>query len=233
MKRHIGVVMAAFLLTALFGCTHIEGTRDKSSTTQRFSALGKIDSIAILPIKNDVGMLGLSSKIEAALQQSLQMAFPSARIVDVQAVGSKLAGRDLISTYGLWRASYDSTSILDPRPLQALNQATDARYFLLVHAPYLARERVRASDTGYSGLVNDANNVWRSDLKLSVELIDTQLNKVVWKGNGHSEHIHSPKKGTDLFFVIINDRNAEMSEYIGQMVATAANGVARQIAAAQ
>ena len=232
-RRIIKKVVVILIATMLFGCAHIEGTRDKSSTLQQSSTLSRIDAIALLPIKEQSGTPGLSRQIEIALQQSLEQALPSTRVVGASAAGSRLAAHELISTYGQWQAGYESTSILDPRPVAAMARATDARYLLLIQSIHLARERIRAADSGYTGVVNDANNTWRTDLKLVATLIDTKSKQVEWKGLGYAEHIHSPKKDQDLFFVIFHDKNPEVSQYVGQMITTATQGLAAQLCAAQ
>src|SRR5579859_7407842 len=109
------------LTVSLFGCTHIEGTRDKSVTFQQPAAIGVIDSIAILPIQEDAGMPGLAARIEASLSRSLQTQFANARVIDAPASGSILAQRDLVTTYGQWRAGYEFTGILDPRSFEAIS----------------------------------------------------------------------------------------------------------------
>jgi PDZ domain len=220
---------AAALTCALLGCAHIEGTRDKSSTSQRLATLGSIDSIAILPIKDDAGLPGLASKIETALTSSVQAQFPRAQILDAQAVGAKLTEHATVATYGQWRAGYEFTGMIDPASFEPTASAIGTRYLLAVHAPHLTREKIRGSDTGYSGTVNDANNVWRTDLDVPADLIDTQSKQVIWKGNGHAEHIHSPHKSRDYFFVIVNDKNPNIPEYVDEMIASAAKGLARQI----
>jgi PDZ domain len=221
---------AICILGLLCACTHIEGTRDKSETFQREVIItGALDSIAILPIQDGAGMPGLSTKIEAALLRTLQAQFAGARIVDASAVGSTFAERDLVTIYGQWRAGYEFTGILDPRSFEAISQAIGVTYLLVVHQPHLSREKIRGSDTGYTGLVADANNVWRTDLQFTAELIDTKAKSVAWKGEGHAEHIHSPTKNTDLGIVIINHHNAEIPEYVDEMVTTATRGLVLQI----
>jgi hypothetical protein len=230
-KQNAKLMMLLCMGTALCGCTHIEGTRDKSATFQRSAVLGSIDSMAILPVKDDAGMPGLSEKIEAALTQNLQSQFPRAQIVDAQTVASKFVERDLVTSYGQWRSGYEFTGMVDPRPFEPVAQALGTKYVLVVHSPHLAREKIRGSDTGYNGAVADANNVWRTDLEFAAELINTQSKQTTWKGAAHAEHIHSPKKSADLGVVIINHRNPEMPEYIDEMVTTATQGVAQQIGA--
>jgi hypothetical protein len=227
MKRLLGELTV--LVIAICGCAHIEGTRDKSSTFQRSRVIAQVDSIAILPIQEEAGMPGLSARIETGLSRTLQAQFTNARIIDAPAAGSIFAQRDLVTIYGQWRSGYEFTGILDPKSFDAISQAIGARYLLVVHQPHLSREKARGSDTGYTGLVADANNVWRTDLRFTAELIDTQAKFVAWKGDGHAERIHSPKKDTDLFFVVLHDRNPEMPEYIAEMVVTATRGLALQI----
>jgi hypothetical protein len=221
------------LAVILAGCTSIAGTRDKSSTFQRSVQLRDGDSIAVLPIQEDAGMPGLSSKIETALIVSLQSQFPWIVLLDAQTTVAQVASHELIGSYGQWRAGYEFTGMIDHASFDPISTAINAKYFLVVHSPHLAGEKMRASDTGYAGYINDANNRWRTDLQFAAELIDARSKQIAWKGDGHAEHIHSPKESNYLFFVVINDRNSEMPEYVDEMITAAAQGLARQIGAGQ
>jgi hypothetical protein len=122
------------------------------------------------------------------------------------------------------------TSVVDQQPLAAFRKAIGTTYALLVRSLYLSRERIRAGDSGYSGFVSDANNVWRTDLKISAELLDLESGQVVWKGVGHAEDINSPRKPLDYGVVIVNQRNPEVIEYVDRLVDVATDGLARQLA---
>jgi hypothetical protein len=220
------------LLTPLIlsGCASIEGTRNKSVTLNKLPRDGEIGSLAILPIKENAVMPGLSTNIENGLYKALTLKVQGMKIIDGQNFGSLLAKNDLISEFGQWRAGYESTSILDKRPLPSFSRATDCRYFLLVNSTHLSREKIRAVDTGYSGFARDANNVWRADLKILAELIDTQSGETIWKGIGHAENISSVRRDIDLFFLIQHQKDPGVSSFISDMIRTATEGIASEIA---
>jgi hypothetical protein len=228
-KKSIYVFLLASV-ALIHGCASIEGTRDKSTTIKRSVGAVQIDSIAILPIKENAAIEGLSSKIEYSLSSGLKKSLPTANVVDVGSFSSRLAKSGLIQSYGQWASSYEATSILDTQSLPEIQKAANAHYLLLIRSIYLAREKIHAVDAGYSGTVSNANNVYRTDLKVSAELIDATLGRVVWKGVGHAENINSPRKDIDLGLIIFNQKNPEITEFIGPMVQTASEGVAGQIA---
>ncbi|MDE0853964.1 MAG: hypothetical protein OSA97_06040 [Nevskia sp.] len=218
------------LSAAIAGCASIEGTRDKSATIARTPSPISIDSIAILPIKDYAAVEGLSQQIEVALPQGLVKSFPSARVVDTQTFASNLGSAGLLQAYGQWASNYESTSVVDPKPVPSFAKAGNVHYLLLVRSLYLNREKINATAAGYSGTVSDANNVWRTDLKASAVLIDANSGVVVWRGAGHAENISSKKRDIDLGLVIINKRSPEISDYLAQLVQTLADGLGSQIA---
>jgi hypothetical protein len=226
MKR----VSLIIVLIIFSGCGSIEGTRNKSLTISSLAINQNIESLAILPVKENAVMPGLSNQIEKELYSCLCAKLPNARVIDARIFGFRLATNDLISDFGKWKAGYEASSVLDVRPLLSFSRATDARYFLLVRSTHLSREKIRAVDTGYSGWVSDAKNVWRTDLKVSAELIDAESGRVVWEGFGSAENINSPRKDIDLGLVIVHQINPEVKSFAPEMVRVAAEGIATQIA---
>jgi hypothetical protein len=218
------------VIASVGGCASIEGTRDKSDTVARAMPSDQIDSIAILPIKEYAAAEGLSIQIEAALQQGISKNLPSARTVDPTTFSSLLGRAGLMQSYGEWLSTYEATSLVDPQPLVSFSNATTARYFLLVPSLYLNREKTTGAATGYTGTVSDAKNVWRTDLKASVVLIDTHTGTVVWRGTGYAENISSKKKDVDLGLVILNRRSPELRDHLDELVQTLADGIGKQIA---
>jgi len=223
------LVVTVLLAAALMGCAHIDVIHDKSTTLERSAVLGIIQSIAIMPIQEDTGIPGLSSRMETELAKSLQTQFPSTELLDAQTVSSRFASADLITMYGQWRAGYEFTGIVDPRTFQSISNAIAAKYVMVVHPPQLSREKLRANDAGYAGLMGDSNEVWRTDLEFAAELIDASSRSIAWKGSGHAEYIRSPGKDSDSFLVVTNDRNPEIPEYLGRLVTAAAQGLAHQL----
>ena len=224
----------AVLIVLAAGCASIEGTYDKSATTVRAPSAIKIDSVAILPIREYAAAEGLSSQIEAALPQSVVKNLPSARAVDSQAFSASLERAGLLQDFGQWASTYDTTSVIDKKPLAAFAKAVNARYFLVVRSLYLNHEKVGVPEAiavvGHGGTVSDANNIWRTDLKASVVLIDANYGVVVWQGTGRAENISSKKKDIDLGIIIFNKKSPEVADFLGQLVQSLADGIAAQIA---
>jgi|GEM_PF-1148927 hypothetical protein len=212
------------------GCGSIEGTRNKSFTAHEPNIKCNIESLAIMPVMENAVMPGLSIQLEKALYENIRSKLPNTRIIDTQTFSSRLAKNDLISDFGKWKSGYEATSILDPRPLLSFSNATDTEYFLLVRSTHLSREKIRAVDTGYSGWVSDAKNVWRTDLKVSAELINAKTGSVVWQGFGCAENVNSPRKDIDLFLVIVQQKNPEVKSFAPEMIQVAADGIASQLA---
>jgi len=214
----------------LCGCASIERTRDKSDTLVRAVRSDQLDSVAILPIKEYAVAEGLSTQIEAALQQGISKNLPSTKTVDPTTFSSLLGRAGLMQSYAQWLSTYEATSYIEPQPLVSFANATSARYFLLVPSLYLNREKTTGAATGYTGMVSDANNVWRTDLTASAVLIDTHTATVVWRGTGYAENISSKKKDVDLGLVIINRRSPEITDRLGELIQTMADGIGKQIA---
>lgn len=226
--KHASLII---LLIVFSSCGSIEGTRNKSFTISSLTINQNLESLAILPVREDAVMPGLSKQIEKDLYSYLCAKLPDARVIDARTFGSRLATNGLIADFGKWKAGYEASSILDARPLLSFSRATDARYFLLVRSTHLSREKIRAVDTGYSGWVSDAKNVWRTNLKISAELIDAESGRAVWEGFGSAENVNSPRKDIDIGLVIIHQKNPEVESFAPEMVHIAAEGIASQIAA--
>jgi hypothetical protein len=94
----------------------------------------------------------------------------------------------------------------------------------------LSREKMKAIDTGYSGWVNDADNVWRTDLRVFAQIIDTESGTATWKGVGHAENVHSPKRiGHSDSWIVWNAKNPEIDQYVGPMIKMAVDGLVANI----
>lgn len=224
----------AFLMIAIIvisGCTSIEGTKNKSFTSNQSFAKQYISSLAVLPVKENAVMPGLSKQVEKELYKNICAKLPNTHVIDATTFGSRLASKDLIMEFGKWNAAYEASSFIDARPLAMFSQATGARYFLLVRSTHLSREKIRAVDTGYTGWVSDAKNVWRTDLKISAVLIDSEYGNIIWEGFGGAENINSPRKDIDLGIVIMHQRSPGKECLAPEMVLTATEGLATQIAA--
>jgi uncharacterized protein (DUF1697 family) len=189
-----------------------------------------IESLTILPIKDDSAVLGLSENLEAELSKAFQVQLPRVKIVSADSFRARIAENDLINEYAQWKSAYDQTKMFSLRPLKKWSQIVETRYFLMVTKVLLSREKMKAVDTGYSGWVNDAENVWRTDLKVFAQVIDIESGTVTWKGVGHAENVHSPKRiGHNDSWITWNAKNPEMEQYIRPMVKMAVDGLVMNI----
>ncbi|WP_136799688.1 hypothetical protein [Desulfosediminicola ganghwensis] len=223
--RNFVLVLVAFIVTS---CASIEGLRDKSYTM--VDAHSGIDGVvAILPVKETAEMPGLSGTIEAALAKSLKTLNPATGIVESGEFKTLIVKNNLVDEYVEWKSAYDTLKAISVPPLREFSKKTGARYFLLIPSVHLSREKIRGVDTGYTGWVSDTNNVWRTNLIVLGELVDSQTGTVIWRGVGKAEYINSPRRDLDLGLVITHQRNPEIHEYLPQMVEVAAKGITQNI----
>jgi hypothetical protein len=226
MIKNIHIVLVLFILTS---CS-VAGVRDKSHTIANNGLqTNMIQSLTILPIKDDSAVLGLSDRLETELLKVIQAKLPAARIVSADDFRSRMSENDLINEYAQWKSALDETKIISLRPLWKWAQLFKSRYFLSVKVN-LSREKITGADTGYSGFVNDASNVWRTDLKLFTQVIDAKSGTAIWKGVGHAEDVYSPKRigGSDTW-IRWNAKTPNMDEYIGPLIKTAVDGLVENI----
>lgn len=218
----------------LFACASIEGTFDHSATSLRrpMPEVG-LDSLAILPIRPSADADGMAERLAASLERALSREFPGAHVVGSDQFAQALAAKPgYLQYFANWRNVYEQTAVLEAKPLPRIAAAVGARFFLNVRATDLEREKIRATDTGRTGWVSNASQVWRTRLKILAELIDTRTGSVVWRGTGAAENINSPRKDIDLGLMIVHQRNPEVDTFLEEMFDTAAEGTARQIAGA-
>lgn len=228
MRDFCYVVLVSLFLSS---CSSVAGLRDKSYTmdNQGLQPIA-IESLTILPIKDDSAVLGLSENLEAELSKAFQVQLPRVKIVSADSFRARIAENDLINEYAQWKSAYDQTKMFSLRPLKKWSQIVETRYFLMVTKVLLSREKMKAVDTGYSGWVNDAENVWRTDLKVFAQVIDIESGTVTWKGVGHAENVHSPKRiGHNDSWITWNAKNPEMEQYIRPMVKMAVDGLVMNI----
>jgi hypothetical protein len=154
-----------YLILFLFflsSCSSVAGLRDKSYTIGNQGFKANI----IEPIKDDSAVSGLSESLEAGLSEAFRVQLPRVKIVSADDFRSRIADNDLINEYVQWETTYNETKILSLRPLNKWSQIVKTRHFLMVTKVHLSREKIKGADMGYSGWVNDADNVWRTDLKI-------------------------------------------------------------------
>ena len=227
MKRICGVVLVLFFLSS---CS-VSGLRNKSYTIDNHGLqTSTIESLTILPIKDNSAVFDLSEGLEAELLKTIHTELPKVRIIDANAFRSRIAEKDLISEYAQWRLAFDETKMILLPPLKKWSQMVKTRYFLMVAKVHLSREKMTAADTGYSGWVNDASNVWRTNLEIFAQIIDSESGTVTWKGVGHAENVHSPKRiGQNDSFITVNAKNPEIDQYISPMIKVAVGGLVANI----
>jgi hypothetical protein len=192
MRHWIAIPLKATVVAGLLilaSCASIEGTRDKSHTSYRAGLGASIESLAILPVPNTAASPGLSAQLGDALTGALREHFSQAKVVSPAEFTTMLAATNDVERFGQWKAAYEQTSILAPRPVADFARCVGVRYLLMVRSIYLDREKIRAVDAGYSGWVSDAKNVWRARLRFTVEVLDANVGKVVWSGTGEAENV--------------------------------------------
>lgn len=227
------IIILLLFVISIAGCASIEGLRDKSMTTM-CTGSGKIGSVAVLPIKESPAVANLSSWLEMYMPLALRENLPGTSVIDSGTLVTRLTAKNLITDYSQWKVTYEATSVIDPKSTAALAHCVNARYFLLVNGIHLARERIRAVDSGYTGWVKNADHVWRTDLKIAVEVIDMEKGKSVWKGVGWAENIDSIARDIDMGLVVQHRGMVpEISKTALPMARTAANGIAAELRKAQ
>jgi hypothetical protein len=226
------ICYVVLVLLFLSSCSSVAGLRDKSYTIDNHDLQANaMESLTILPIKDDSAVLGLSGGLEAELSKAIHVQMPQVKIVNADAFRSRIAENDLINEYAQWKSAYDETKMLSLRPLKKWSQIVETRYFLMVVKVHLSREKMTAIDTGYSGWVNNASNVWRTDLRLFAQVIDVESGTVTWKGVGHAENVHSPKRIGNDGWITWNAKNPETDQYIRPMIKVAVDGLVMNITA--
>ncbi len=217
-----------FVLLLLHGCASGQRLVDKSYVVKDTGA--KISgSIAILPAKEVPAMAGLADMVENELDKGLRKTFPGVRVVDVDKFKAAMLEKDIENEFGQWKSTYDSTKIISSKPLKSFSNASDSRFFILIPAIYLSREPINIHETGFSGFYQDGQAFWRTDLKILVEVLDTEKEQIIWKGVGYTQHIHSPTR-YNAVLVIWDERNPEVQEYVAPMIKTAVDSIVANIA---
>jgi hypothetical protein len=229
LKKGVTRFSVCLVMLALISCSSIEGTRNKSYTYRTNPTGNKITTLAIAPIEDTSEFPFLSESIERELATSISREAPGIGLIGSGEFRKKLFDKDNIKIYTEWYTEYKTTRYLDFKRVKQFSDDLDVDYVLVIRSIHLDREKIRAVDTGYSGMVSDANNVWRTKLKFIGELFDLENNSIAWQGIGYSENINSPKRGTDLFFVILEEKNPEVEEYLSEMVVSAVNGMATEM----
>lgn len=218
-------MLTLVILTCLVSaCASIEGTRNKSYTYRNVGSCEKITKVAILPIDEMSKFPLLPELLEQRINEELVLAYPGIQIVESPLFGYELQQHDKLESFSSWYMSYKTTKYLDFNKLNEAVGCLGANYLLSIRSLDIDREKIHAVDAGYSGMVSDANNVYRTNLKFIGELIDIRQRKIVWQGIGYSENINSPRRPLDLFFIIKNQKNPEIESFLDELVSVAAKG---------
>jgi hypothetical protein len=223
------VMMMGLLFMSGFGCSSIEGTRDKSQTLYRTQFSIPIERMAILPLPNSAASPQLSTQLAHALTNALQADFPHARIVSPSDFSMALPQSHAVEIFSQWKVAYEQTSILNAQPFATFAKAAGVQHVLMIRAISLDRERVRAVDTGRTGYVRNADSVWRARLRFTAEVFEASTGTVVWSGMGEAENVKSTRKDFDLGLVIIQQGVADLDTYLPEMCQVAATGFVRQL----
>jgi hypothetical protein len=223
------VMIIGLVFMSGFGCSSIEGTRDKSQTLYRTHFSIPIERMAILPLPNSAASPQLSTQLGHALTSALQADFPQARVMSPSDFSMALTQSNTVEIFSQWKVAYEQTSILHPQPLATFAKAAGVQHVLMVRAISLDRERVRSVDTGRTGYVRNADSVWRARLRFTAEVLEASTGTVVWNGMGEAENVKSTRKDFDLGLVIIQQGVADLDTYLPEMCQVAATGFVRQL----
>lgn len=217
-----------FIMTILTSCGSIEGTRNKSYTYRKMTSSVKIDKLAMIPIEDTSKYPYLHEMIERNVVESLLSKSPQSKIFTSKEFSHYLYQNGSLEDFSNWYNGYKVTKYMDASKLRLLIDNLDVNYLLFVRSINIDREKIRAADTGYYGMVSDADNVWRINLRFIGELVNLENGKIVWQGVGFSEDINSPTQ-QDYFFVIKNELMPEIEEILPKMVAIAADGFTNEM----
>lgn len=112
-------------------------------------------------------------ELNVQLGEALASAFsgdPTVRVLDPRGVMAALSKHEIVQSFSRWRSAYVQTLFLDRPSLSGYRLAVGTRYLLLIRDVDLDREKIRAIDSGRGGFVSDANNVWRTTLRVRADL---------------------------------------------------------------
>ncbi|OHD62350.1 MAG: hypothetical protein A2101_02455 [Spirochaetes bacterium GWF2_52_7] len=226
MKMIVLIIITAFVLS---GCASIEGTRNKSYTYKNKGDHGNVDSLAILPIEETSKFPMLPDMLEQKISDNLRLKYPRIKITGSSKLTNELHKSNKLEMFSSWYTGYKATKFIDFEKLNIVTENIPVDYLVSIRSVDVDREKIRGSDTGYAGMVSDTYNVYRTNLKFIGELIDLRQKKIVWQGIGYAENINSPSRDLDLFLVIYNSRNPEIEEFLGELVAVAAQGFVNEM----
>lgn len=218
-------------LLTLGGCASIEATHDHSRTIEVKKSDRGPYTIAIAPVVEMAAIEGLPKNLGAALVLALETRSRDAKIHGPEKLNASLLANDSVETFARWRSTYKQTGILDPRPLATLQKSIEARYLLLPIDSYVDREKISPKEAQCPGIcLMNANNLWRTKLKVLAELIDTQNGVVVWRGVGEAQHIQDGGITWDFRLVVIHPGKGEEVETLaGRMITIVAQGISKGV----
>ncbi len=206
------------------GCASIEGTRNKSFTHRQNVPYKNLSKVAIFPIEEMSKFPLLPDILEQKVSEELMVAVPGIQVLNSPKFSYALHQSGKLESFSSWYTTYKTTKYIDYDRLSEAVDSQDVQYLLSIRSLDIDREKINAVDAGYTGMVSDANNVYRTNLKFIGELIDIQNRKIVWQGIGYSENINSPRRPLDLFFIIKNQKNPEIETFLNELVTVAAKG---------
>lgn len=230
-KPHFRCLVSIVLLLVGVGCASIEATHDHSKTLEVKKADRGPRSIAIAPVVEMAALEGLPKNLGVALVLALETKGRDTQILGAEKLNASLLANDSVETFARWRSTYKQMGVLDPRPLATLQKAIGARYLLLPLDTYVDREKISPKEAQCPSVcLMNANNLWRTKLKVLAELIDTQNGVVVWRGVGEAQHIQDGGTTLDFGLVVIHPGKGEEVETLaGRMVTVVAQGIAKGV----
>jgi hypothetical protein len=219
------------LLVGQVGCASIEATHDHSHTINLKKSDGGAHTITIAPILESAAVEGLAKNLNAALVLAVDKKVRGSQVVGSDNLNASLIAHESIDSFARWRSAYRLTGVLDPRPLESLVKPIGARYLLLPLDTYVNREKISPKEAQCPSIcLMNADNLWRTKLKVLAELIDTKNGSVVWRGVGEAQHIQDGGPTLDFGLVIIHPGKGEEVETLaGRMITVVAEGIAKEL----
>lgn len=239
----LAVLVAGFTLGVL-GCASFEGTIDRSRTLGGAGTAGKVPTIAIAPMSTIPSNLSaetaerITRRLEMKLQHSLRRALSGTRVVAAEQYRRTLSEkRGALARFLRWRDAYATSGRLVPTMIRQYAILGLADYVLVVRKAQLDRQRLPGEQAVERCPFRVCfgprpHHIWRTDLQLAVDLIDLRRGRLVWSGVGAALNDYAEDLQLELAAGKGDPRTPEELVAVDEeLVVTATDGVARQIAA--
>jgi hypothetical protein len=232
MVKVLKASVTVLFLVVLAACHGVVATHDHSRTIESESFKGGPPTIVVATIPEFAAVNRLSKNLSTALVEALQRKFEPAQVHGPDKLKASLLSNEVVDEFARWRSAYRQTGVLDPKLLATIKKAITQRYLLLPLDTYVDREKISFKETECKGACwYNPDNIWRTKLKMLVDLIDMDTGAVVWRGVGEARHIQDGGRTLDFGLVLIIPGKGEDVETLveGKMIRVVAQGIAREL----